>query len=343
MNMDERYAVSVIIPVYNTEKYLRECLDSVCREADFPQYEVLLVDDGSTDGSVKIIREYAARYPNIFLLAYAEPPVNRGVASARNLGLRHARGQYVFFLDSDDMVQGQYIGRLYKKIVQTQCDIVYAGYSRMTGKRIAPVQRPVLEEDCIVAGRDFLNRRMDCRDSDNYCFCALYDWNLFTEKSVAFEDSLRLYEDIPFAVLAACSARRVCTVPLYDYLYRCHAGSLVQSVIRWRDVEGMMDVLNVLFNGADPRYLADPAGIRVSYQAISMCLYYLGVLADEKRIQPDQQRQIHKRLHAMIPWGKIFRAAASPRERVKWWIWRIAPAWFFPIVHKPNREEMKTE
>ncbi len=92
--------LSIIIPVYNVEKYLRACLDSVIDEA-LPDYEVLIVNDGSTDSSPAIAAEYASRFPSLVRMVTTE---NGGLGHARNTGLGLARGEYVLFLDSDDTI-----------------------------------------------------------------------------------------------------------------------------------------------------------------------------------------------------------------------------------------------
>lgn len=91
--------ISVIVPVYNTEKYLRRCVDSILAQT-YTDFELLLIDDGSTDGSPAICDEYAALDPRVRV--FHKP--NGGVSSARNLGLDHARGQWITFVDSDDYV-----------------------------------------------------------------------------------------------------------------------------------------------------------------------------------------------------------------------------------------------
>ncbi len=89
--------ISIIIPVYNVEPYLRQCLDSIFeQEAD--NYEVICINDGSTDGSAEILDEYAAKYLNLKVLHVA----NGGTAKARNLGMELAQGEYIWFVDSDD-------------------------------------------------------------------------------------------------------------------------------------------------------------------------------------------------------------------------------------------------
>ncbi len=116
--------ISIIIPVYNTEKYLQACLDSVLSQS-FVDYEVLLIDDGSKDRSVIICDEYAQK-DNRIRVFHKE---NGGVSSARNLGLDNALGEWVYFVDSDDEVLPGGLETLVK-CVSEDIDIVLAGYER---------------------------------------------------------------------------------------------------------------------------------------------------------------------------------------------------------------------
>ena len=91
--------ISIIIPVYNVEKYLRECLDSILAQS-YKDFEIILADDGSTDSSGNICDEYSMKYENIKVLHKN----NNGLSSARNAGLDIAQGEYILFIDSDDVV-----------------------------------------------------------------------------------------------------------------------------------------------------------------------------------------------------------------------------------------------
>ena len=112
--------ISVVIPVYNAEKFLPECLDSVlCQE--FPSFELLLIDDGSTDGSGKIADRYAEKDSRIVVVH--QP--NAGVSAARNRGVAEARGEYIAFVDADDRVTPTYLSHL----LSPQVDLSIAGIS----------------------------------------------------------------------------------------------------------------------------------------------------------------------------------------------------------------------
>lgn len=115
--------VSVIIPVYNTENYLRECLDSVLAQT-FTDFEVLVINDGSTDGSGRICDEYAQKDARVKVF-HKE---NGGVSSARNLGLDHAKGDWVCFVDSDDEVLEDALQNYVNCIKSTDADIIISNY-----------------------------------------------------------------------------------------------------------------------------------------------------------------------------------------------------------------------
>ncbi|MDR2600769.1 MAG: glycosyltransferase [Oscillospiraceae bacterium] len=115
----KRVAVSVIIPVYNTEKYLRECLDSIVNQT-LHDIEIICINDGSTDDSLVILNEYAAN-DNRFVVISQE---NRGQGAARNKGIRAAKGKYIYFIDSDDMLKPNALEKTYNYSVENNLDIV---------------------------------------------------------------------------------------------------------------------------------------------------------------------------------------------------------------------------
>ncbi len=132
--------VSVIVPVYNTEKYLKRCLDSLVGQT-LQELEILLVDDGSTDGSVAIMEQYGREYPDRVKVIHKE---NGGQATARNLGIRESRGAYIGFVDSDDYVDTAMFETMVKTAEAENCDMVECSYryveERESGSRELPVR-----------------------------------------------------------------------------------------------------------------------------------------------------------------------------------------------------------
>ena len=116
--------ISIIVPVYNCEALLESCLDSLVAQT-YKDFEVLIVNDGSTDSSLSICRKYVDMHPGVFRLFSKE---NGGVSSARNLALENVRGEYVCFVDADDYVHKEYLQRLYDLIVENGCEMAMCSF-----------------------------------------------------------------------------------------------------------------------------------------------------------------------------------------------------------------------
>lgn len=127
--------VSVVIPVYKAEKYLDECINSVVLQ-DYQDLEIILVDDGSPDECPVLCDEYAQKYENIKVVHQA----NKGAAEARNTGIENALGEYIFFLDSDDLIDGSsVISNMVKVALEENADLVVGSYRRLTSAKISEV------------------------------------------------------------------------------------------------------------------------------------------------------------------------------------------------------------
>ena len=120
----ENELISIIVPIFNVENYLRECLDSIHHQT-YENFECLLIDDGSPDNSAEICREYVARDSRF---RYFEKE-NGGVSSARNLGMKYAIGDYITFVDPDDWLDSDYLEILYLKMIEYDVDVAIATYT----------------------------------------------------------------------------------------------------------------------------------------------------------------------------------------------------------------------
>lgn len=120
----KRYNISVIVPVYNGEKYIKKCLDSIVNQTIFHDIQVIVVDDGSTDNTLHILRAYEKNYKNIMVQSI----LNAGVSNARNVGLEAATGDYITFVDSDDWLDYDCCEKMYRKARESEADIVAAGF-----------------------------------------------------------------------------------------------------------------------------------------------------------------------------------------------------------------------
>lgn len=212
--------ISIIIPVYNTEQYLRACLDSVLSQS-FADYEVLLIDDGSTDGSGSICDAYAQR-DNRIRVFHKE---NGGVSSARNLGLDNARGEWVYFVDSDDEMLPGGLQTLADGIGE-DVDLVGGGYEQywIDGELHEAVKdRSVVtfsqEESLLMLypGHSL------CYSYLGYMCLWLFRRQIIEENRLRFDLTIRIKEDTLFVVQYICQSKRKTrfnSTPVYKYKMR---------------------------------------------------------------------------------------------------------------------------
>lgn len=148
-NASER--ISVIVPVYNTENWLRECVDSILSQT-YCNLEILLIDDGSTDSSPALCDSYAQNHPQIKV---CHQP-NQGLSAARNTGLDMATGNYIFFLDSDDFLEPNALETMYHTLTDNDADLVIGAYRRIsaTGETLAIDNFPYSSKTTIISEKD---------------------------------------------------------------------------------------------------------------------------------------------------------------------------------------------
>lgn len=211
--MSDQALVSIIVPVYNAEQWLRRCLDSIFAQT-MRDFELIVVNDGSTDSSSQILLEYVQRHPNMRVLEQD----NAGQGAARNRALDLAQGRYVLFVDADDFIESVTLQVTTTRAEEDQSDLVRFDsklYSRRQGQRN--------QYDYIVTGGfwgAYLLEGAECdellRTENQYSVTALYRRSFLEEFGIRFEEG-RIYEDNPFVVQSVNRARRASLLhsPLY--------------------------------------------------------------------------------------------------------------------------------
>lgn len=134
--MDKLKLVTIIVPVYNVEKYISRCLDSILSQ-DYPNTEILCIDDCSPDNSSQIIHNYVKKYENVYYYTYEK---NGGLGYARDYGISKAKGDYILFIDSDDYINTDYVSTYIKAATEDDIDIVIGSYNRDIDGKIMPVK-----------------------------------------------------------------------------------------------------------------------------------------------------------------------------------------------------------
>lgn len=218
--------VSVIIPVYNVKEYLEECLESVLQQ-EFSDYEVIAIDDASTDGSGEILDEYEGRYDIIHVYRHEK---NRGLSAARNTGLDNATGKYVWFVDSDDMIAPNALEKLYQMAENMQTDIVYFNYDRLDSNRVPKNETAVDSlhgKWRVYSGKELLCLRAkeDIIQSETV-WIKLYKAEFLKRKAIRFYEGI-IHEDVLFSFLCMMEAERIIITNEIFYYYRKRETSIM--------------------------------------------------------------------------------------------------------------------
>lgn len=207
--------VSVIIPIYNVEKYLRKCIDSILAQT-LDDLEVILVDDGSTDGSPEICNEYG-ELPNVTVIHQT----NKGLSAARNSGMRAAKGEYVAFVDSDDYVAEEMYAEMYSCAKHNTVDIVCCNYALVQDERVLPNQDGYLPDNRIIEPFEIRNILTSERGSKLLWFAwkSLFSREMLIKNEILFIEE-PIVEDTPFNLDVMLSANAVWFInkPFYYYV-----------------------------------------------------------------------------------------------------------------------------
>lgn len=225
--MENGIKLSVIIPCYNVEKYLRQCLDSVINQT-LKEIEIICVNDGSTDGTQKILEEYAKKDNRILVI---NKP-NGGQASARNAGMEKMQGEYVAFLDSDDWVDLNFYEKLYNATKRNNVDfaigeiLLHNSNNEVSKKCLANIPLFKLK----TGSYKHINDKSHVIYSCSVCN-KLYKANIIKENKLLFPQNL-LLEDILFNFQASVITKSFVLVPDVRLYYRQHSTSTMSNIVK---------------------------------------------------------------------------------------------------------------
>lgn len=213
--------VSVIIPIYNAFDYLRPAMDTVIDQT-LREIEIICIDDGSTDKSLSIIKEYQAQDDRIRIVTEN----NAGVSTARNKGIIRVRGDYVIFLDADDFYEPTLLERMYEMAVREDLDIAVCRYDVYNDKQseFSPANpqphQEILEGGAVVSKREYPDYILQC--TSGYVWNKLFKTSFIKEKELMFAPELYVFEDVHFVCSAVSLASRigaVCEVLVHHRVY----------------------------------------------------------------------------------------------------------------------------
>ena len=258
--------LSIIIPVCNVEKYIGPCLESIYRQGLLDEdFEVIVVNDGSTDDSMKVVEEMLGRHKNILQINPIQTTKNEadqttptedcsiktqspnlggetahvGPSVCRNKGMERAKGEYVLFVDSDDLLMDNGLSVLLQKALETEADMVVADFMRLKDEEITSVYDSSTSEAAKPSAQPTDTRVVDKSGLDYYVEdydpeMGSFIWRILYKRTFLHENHIRLfpgvyYEDIPFLQECYLKAKRVIGIHLLYYIYRIRQRSCTYS------------------------------------------------------------------------------------------------------------------
>ena len=213
--------VSVVVPVYNAEKYIESCIQSVL-DQDYQNIELVLINDGSRDNSGAVCERYAEKYENIIYSAQE----NSGVSSARNKGIALSSGEYVMFVDSDDRIKSNMVSKLFSALEENGADLSICGYELLRSDGVFPVYvEPSTAEGSGDIAKFFAEHFLEAVASSP--FCKLYKRSLISE---GFDPELSMGEDLLFNLGYIKNIKKVTSISDSLYIYdKTNGGSITNN------------------------------------------------------------------------------------------------------------------
>ncbi|MDD4417813.1 MAG: glycosyltransferase [Bacteroides graminisolvens] len=233
--------VSVIIPVYNTEKYVRQAVESICRQT-LKDLEIIIVNDGSTDGSMTILEELAAQDERIKLFSQE----NQGQSAARNFATEKAKGKYIYFMDSDDFLEKDALQLCFEKAESNNLDFVLFDAEILnpqdtTAIDITYQRTQIMDEESIYTGSELLNlfiRKYIFTPSPCLSFI---NTTFFRQKNLSFYPGI-IHEDQLFTCKLYLNANKVMCIAKPFFKRRFRSDSTMTNRFAWKNMRGYLTV-----------------------------------------------------------------------------------------------------
>ena len=315
---DPTPALSLVVPVYNVEPFLDRFLASIVAQ-DLSDMEVIVVDDGSTDGCPDIIARYAASHPRL----RAVRQENGGLSSARNTGLDLARGEYLAFADSDDFIEPGYYRDMLRLARDLDLDMAHGnGFYHFEGRRD---DFPIYADDLpttVMPGREVLRKRLREKTFLHMVWLHLYRRDFIERLGLRFVPRL-IHEDVLWTTRVFIEAKRVAYAPTPGYHYRQRVRPMAPSALDQRldaivasseyNARGLDDLVAGL--GGDPELQR-----LIRWQLTDGALSIFHKL--RKLSEPARRRRLYRRLRRDGVFGLLWRSAVEAAQRR-----RIARNW----------------
>ena len=284
--------VSVIIPIYNIEKYLKECLDSIAHQT-LGNIQVLMIDDGSTDSSASICKEYAANYEG-FEYYYKE---NGGTATARNVGLKNAKGEYIGFVDSDDYIEPDMFEKMYSAAKKNDSDIVFCptrGLDDYTKLEVGHYDDKAIKFSILPKILPHVVDSGTFRTVDWGNWSRIFRTSIINENNIKFYEGSRRCEDFAFSVECTLHAKSYTVIDEGElYHYRPNENSKSRSYTKsmWKSIRALMTYMK--------EFTKNYKGYDFS-KAMDMCIFYFSTSVIRNELRNPSKSEIFEKISEVI-------------------------------------------
>lgn len=238
--------VSVIVPVYNTEIYLKQCIDSLINQS-FKDYEIIIINDCSKGNVDEIISGY-----NDQKIRYIKNKVNKGIGYSRNLGIKKAKGDYVCFIDSDDYVEYDFIEKMYNKCSNDNLDMCICDFSYIYENGNIKNEQICSFENTNLSSNQELLTKINLGPCNK-----LFNKDMIIKNKIKFSENLK-YEDLPFVAIALQTSNKIGKVNEALNIFRVHENSETTTRDeRVFDIFKQLDIIREFYKDKNNKYLDD--------------------------------------------------------------------------------------
>ncbi|MRT93456.1 glycosyltransferase [Ancylomarina sp. 16SWW S1-10-2] len=231
--------ISIVVPVYNAEKFVQTPLESLLGKQDIDslEYEIVCVNDGSTDNSLSVLDSYKKRYENVRVVTQK----NKGLGGARNTGIDNSKGKYILFVDADDYICDKSLNQLFNKAENGNLDILEFGAQGVSLAGVVKYTSTINMESDILTGEEYLSKILYMDSACN----KLYKRSLLEDNNLKFLERVYI-EDIEFNTRAVFCAKRVQAIPNIIGQFVLTEGSITRSAEYKKQLKMMNDMLEVI-------------------------------------------------------------------------------------------------
>ncbi|MBO8477810.1 MAG: glycosyltransferase [Bacteroidetes bacterium] len=215
---------SLILPVYNVEDYLGKCIES-CEDQEIPsdEYEIIAVNDGSTDTSLQILQELSKKYNNIKIISQS----NKGLSEARNAGLNVACGKYIWFIDTDDFIEKNILSKIDMVLQMHDLDVLHIGHQMVDSTGKSFVSKPNIDNyKKISDGISFFENILK---EEFYAWSFIFESTFLKQQSFKFSPGIT-FEDIDIVPQLIIQSKNIASLNKVSYYYRQRSNSIIHSV-----------------------------------------------------------------------------------------------------------------